>query len=101
VLARKCELQDVLTGAGVAAAGTLGVIVDQEVSAGTVPDMTSTPDDDMVQRRKILLPDEQAAGSDDPEAQAEAILQESEERTLHPEQTRHESKQTPDGNRPD
>jgi hypothetical protein len=70
------------------------------VPVGTVPVMTSTPDDDMVERRKQLMPDEREAGSDDPEAQAEAILEESEERTLHPEETRHESTQTPDDNRP-
>ena len=38
-----------------------------------------------VETRAQLLPEEQAAGgSDTPEAQAEAILAESEERTLHP-----------------
>ncbi len=38
-----------------------------------------------VETRSQLLPEEQAAGgSDIPEAQAEAILAESEERTLHP-----------------
>ncbi|MDQ1661424.1 MAG: hypothetical protein QOJ68_1404 [Blastococcus sp.] len=38
-----------------------------------------------VETRSLLLPEEQAAGgSDIPEAQAEAILAESEERTLHP-----------------
>ena len=38
-----------------------------------------------VETRAQLLPEEQAAGgSDIPEAQAEAILAESEERTLHP-----------------
>lgn len=40
-----------------------------------------------------------AAGSDDPGAQAEAILEESQDRTLHPEETRHESSQTHDGGR--
>ena len=34
--------------------------------------------------RAQLLPEEQSAGSDVPEAQAEAILAESEERTVHP-----------------
>ncbi|CAN5302631.1 hypothetical protein BH20ACT5_BH20ACT5_11420 [soil metagenome] len=34
--------------------------------------------------RSRLLPEERAAGSDDPQAQAEAILAESEERTEHP-----------------
>ncbi len=38
-----------------------------------------------VETRSQLLPEEQAAGgSDIPEEQAEAILAESEERTLHP-----------------
>ncbi|MCW2583081.1 MAG: hypothetical protein JWQ53_1871 [Klenkia sp.] len=34
--------------------------------------------------RADLLPEERAVGSADPEAQAAAILAESEERTLHP-----------------
>jgi hypothetical protein len=46
------------------------------------------PDEDAVERhvesRAELLPEELAAGSDDPEAQAEAILAESLERTEHP-----------------
>ena len=42
-----------------------------------------TPDN--VETRAQLLPEEHAAGgSADPEAQAEAILAESEERTVHP-----------------
>ncbi len=49
----------------------------------------------MVERREELLPEEVAAGSDDPEAQAREILRDSEERTLAPEQTRDESTQTP------
>jgi hypothetical protein len=53
-------------------------------------------DDEHVQERAELLPEELAAGSDDPQEQAEAILEESEERTQHPEKTRHESTQTPD-----
>ncbi len=40
------------------------------------------PDDTRVEGRAELLPEELAAGSDDPEAQAEAILEESDERTL-------------------
>lgn len=67
-----------------------------KAALGTVPSMTPTPDEDIVQNRKKLMPAERAAGSDDPETQAELILEESEERTLHPEQTRHESTQTPD-----
>ena len=50
----------------------------------------------VVAQRAELLPEEQAAGSDDAEAQAEAILEESDERTERPEKTRRESTQTPD-----
>ena len=39
------------------------------------------PDDEKVSTRAELLPEEKQAGSDDPEAQAEAILEDSEERT--------------------
>ena len=42
------------------------------------------PPEDVEARAEDLLPEEQAAGSDDPEAQAEAILAESEARTLDP-----------------
>lgn len=62
--------------------------------------MTATPDDHDVTARKRLLPEELAAGSDDPTAQAQAILEESERRTTDPERTRQESAQTPDDNRP-
>ena len=55
-----------------------------------------TEDDDNVGSRAELLPEELAVGSDDPDAQARAILAESEERTEHPEETRLESTQTPD-----
>ena len=42
---------------------------------------TAEPEpDDVVASRASLLPEEKVAGSDDPEAQAEAILAESEER---------------------
>jgi hypothetical protein len=37
-----------------------------------------------VARRAELLPEELAVGSDDPQAQAQAILEEGEERTEHP-----------------
>ena len=37
-------------------------------------------DEERVRERAQLLPEELAAGSDDPEAQAEAVLQESDER---------------------
>jgi hypothetical protein len=58
--------------------------------------MTESADEARVERRADLLPEEQAAGSDDAEAQAQAILEESDERTDHPEETRHESHQTLD-----
>jgi hypothetical protein len=58
--------------------------------------MTTGPDEERVERRAELLPEERAAGSDDAEAQARAILEESDDRTEHPEETRHESTQTPD-----
>jgi hypothetical protein len=50
------------------------------------PDSGLEPDPDLVESRATaLLPEEAAAGSDDPEAQAAAVLEESEERTLDPE----------------
>jgi hypothetical protein len=54
------------------------------------------PDDDLVQSRAELLPEEIAVGSDDPQAQARILLEDSEQRTAHPEQAREESSQTPD-----
>ena len=39
-------------------------------------------DEDRVASRSELLPEEEAAGSEDPEGQARAILAESEERTV-------------------
>ena len=57
--------------------------------------MTDGPSDKNVTQRAELLPEEQTAGSDDAEAQARAILEESEERTQDPEGTRHDSSQTP------
>ncbi len=53
-------------------------------------------DETRVAHRADLLPEELAAGSEDPEEQARAILADSDERVDHPEQTRHESSQTPD-----
>ncbi|MEV5002184.1 hypothetical protein [Nocardioides sp. LML1-1-1.1] len=58
--------------------------------------MSQTPEDDRIAERAELLPEERAAGSADPEAQAEAILEESDERVDDPEGTRQESTQTPD-----
>lgn len=57
--------------------------------------MTEPADESRIERRADLLPEEVTAGSDDAEAQAEAILEESDERTENPEETRHESHQTP------
>jgi hypothetical protein len=50
-------------------------------------------DDDRIAERAHLLPEEIAAGSDDPTAQAEQILAESDRRTDEPEQTQQESVQ--------
>jgi hypothetical protein len=58
--------------------------------------MSERRDDERIESRSELLPEEKQAGSDDPEAQAEAILSESDERTDHPEKTQRESTQTPD-----
>jgi len=55
------------------------------------------PDPDRVrQRAQDLNPEELAVGSDDPLAQAEAILADSDARTEHPEETKRASHQTPD-----
>lgn len=51
-------------------------------------------DEQNIESRAHLLPEEEAAGSDDPHDQAEAILRDSQERTEHPEQTGARSKQT-------
>ncbi len=56
--------------------------------------MTHPQDEDHVETRANLLPEERSAGSADPEAQAEAILEESRERTDDPQGTREESTQT-------
>lgn len=53
-------------------------------------------DSERVAKRAQLLPEEQSAGSDDPEAQAAAVLADSDERTEDPEGTRRKYSQTPD-----
>ncbi len=59
-------------------------------------DAEDAADAERVHRRAELLPEEEAAGgSDDPEAQAAQILDESDERTDDPSGTRAESTQTP------
>ena len=62
----------------------------------TAHDMTEPADRERIEHRADLLPEEQEAGSDDPEAQAAAILRDSDERVEDPEGTRRESTQTPD-----
>ena len=57
--------------------------------------MSEPRDEERIDSRAKLLPEERAAGSDDPEEQAEAILEESDERTNDPEGTRRDSTQTP------
>lgn len=57
--------------------------------------MNNAPDERDVETRAELLPEERAAGSEAPRAQAEAILEESLERTEDPDGTRHSSTQTP------
>jgi len=63
--------------------------------------MTETPESDeaaedqaRIAGRADLLPEEKAAGSDDPEAQAAEILRDSDERTADPEGTGAASTQT-------
>ncbi len=57
--------------------------------------VTEPADAERIAERAHLLPEEIAAGSDDPKQQAEAILMESDRRTDEPEATREESSQTP------
>ncbi|MGB3258377.1 MAG: hypothetical protein WBA72_10375 [Ornithinimicrobium sp.] len=57
--------------------------------------MTQTPDERDIETRAELLPEEQEVGSDAAHVQAEAILEESLERTEDPEGTRNASTQTP------
>ena len=58
--------------------------------------MSEGPDESRITRRAELLPEERAAGSDDPQLQAKTILEESDDRVENPERTRRESTQTPD-----
>lgn len=61
-----------------------------DLDSGPAPGVTQ----DDVDHRAELLPEEQAAGSEDPEGQARVILEESVERTEDPSGTRAESTQT-------
>jgi hypothetical protein len=58
------------------------------------PHAADAADDRHVESRARLLPEERAAGSEDPEAQAEEILEDSERRTQDPSGTRNASSQT-------
>jgi hypothetical protein len=58
--------------------------------------MTEKPDEVRIESRAQLSPEEAAAGSDDAHRQAEVILEDSDERTEHPERTKRASSQTPD-----
>jgi hypothetical protein len=69
----------------------------RRVSPDSLRSMTEPVDQDRIAERAHLLPEEVAAGSEDPERQAEVILEDSDRRTQEPEQTRHESVQTPGG----
>jgi hypothetical protein len=57
------------------------------------------PEERDVDSRSDLLPEERAAGSDRPHDQAEAVLEESAQRTSDPEGTQLTSTQTPDEGR--
>lgn len=63
---------------------------------GYGPRMTEPSDEARIERRADLLPEELVVGSDNPKAQARAILEESDERTEEPGRTRRESTQAPD-----
>jgi hypothetical protein len=56
--------------------------------------MSENRDEDRIEGRAELLPEEEAAGSEEPHDQAEQILRESDERTDDPERTGEESTQT-------
>jgi hypothetical protein len=57
--------------------------------------MNDPADEARIEHRALLLPEEDTAGSDDPEAQAAAILADSDDRTERREETMRESHQTP------
>ena len=61
--------------------------------------MSQPEDEARIERRAELLPEEEAAGSEAPREQAEAILEESDRRTEDPEGTQRQSTQTPDEGR--
>jgi hypothetical protein len=58
--------------------------------------MAEPPEDERIESRGHLLPEEEAVGSNDPQRQAEVILEDSDKRTAEPEETKRRSTQTPD-----
>jgi 4-alpha-glucanotransferase len=77
--------------AGSAPAAAVADVLTAAVGYG--PDVAD--EDERVEHRAQLLPEERAAASDDPEAQAEVILADSDARTEDPEGTMRDSHQTP------
>jgi hypothetical protein len=61
-----------------------------------MPTTDDAADPDRVEERALLLPEERAVGSDDPEAQAAAILHDSDLREDQPGRTQQDSPQSPD-----
>jgi hypothetical protein len=64
------------------------------------PDAAHARDEERIEHRSELLPEEEHAGSEAPHAQAEAILAESDERTDDPSGTRATYQQTPGSDEP-
>jgi hypothetical protein len=71
---------------------------DDNTPAADAPEaeVTDRPRDEAVKRRAHLLPEEERVGSDDPEAEAEAILEESEHRQRDRSGTATEHRRSPD-----
>ena len=65
------------------------------MTESATPTDPMTPEQDSVDERAHLLPEELAVGSADPQQQAEVILQESAERTEDPGGTQDASSQVP------
>lgn len=69
----------------------------QDPTQDAPSDLTHEDDRDArVEERALLLPEERAVGSDDPEAQAAAILADSDLREEQPGRTQQDSPQSPD-----
>lgn len=66
-------------------------------STDAAPDPAHDDERDVerAQQRAGSLPEETAAGADDPEQQAQAVLEDSDERVEDPEGSRADSSQTP------